>query len=176
MSQYARTTAQLVTWFKKKSLTKPALQKFLIALAEEHGTAIDFADVTLTTAQVLALRATNITLVAAPGASKALVPVAVHMFLDYAGTAYVQAAGTDALGIRYTADTEISELGTEAQMTTFLETTADASLYINIQADFVPVANKALVLDNKGAAEYATGTSPISVRVFFRIVPIIAFT
>lgn len=144
------------------------------------GTAIAFADTQLTAAQFNALAATNITLVAAPGAGLAVVPFAVHLFLDFGSAAFVQAAATDQLALRYSASNEIAEIGTQAQCEAFIEAAADAELYSPIPAiagGFVPEVNKAVVLDNNGAAEYTTGTgSTVSIRVFYRVVPMAAFT
>lgn len=130
----------------------------------------------LTTAQVLALRATNIELIAAPASGYAIVVTGVHIYLDYNAADYVQVAATDALAVKYSSSTEITELGTEAQMTTFLEASADASLAVNVEADVVPVAATAVDLDNNGAAEWTTGDSTISVMVFYNIVPMAAFS
>lgn len=137
---------------------------------------VQYVDTQLTAAQVNALVATNIELVPAPAAGLAVVPVAVHMFLDHGGTDFVQTAGTDALAIKYSASTEITELGSEAQMTALLEAAADAALFVPISSIFVPVAATALVLDNNGANEYATGDGTLSVRTFYRVVPMAAFS
>lgn len=134
-------------------------------------------DTQLTAANMNNLAMTNIELVAAPGAGLAVLPVAVHCFLDFGSAAFVQTNGTDALAILYNGGSEISELGSEAQMTAFIEATADASLTWVPQASLVPEANAAIDLDNNGAAEYTTGTGcTVSIRVYYRIVPMAAFS
>ena len=134
------------------------------------------SDVQLTAAQVKALAATNITLVAAPAAGLAVVPTRVHLYNDFLTAAFAQPAGSDALAIRYTASTEITELGSEAQMTTFIEAGADAALHVPITSVFVPVAATALVLDNNGASEYTTGDGTFSVRTYYLTVSMAAFS
>ena len=139
-------------------------------------------DVQLTATNINALLGTNIELVTAPGANLALIPHAVYLFLAAGGVDFVQVNDTDQLAIRYSATTEISELATEAQVTAFLEAVgADAALYAGnllaaSPAGFVPIANTALDLDNNGAAEYTTGDGTLSVRTFYSIVPLAAFS
>lgn len=140
------------------------------------GAALAFADTQLTASQVNNLLGTNIELVAAPAAGLAVFPVAVHLFLDHGGTDFVQAAASDHLAIRYSASNEIAELGSEAQCTALIEATGDAALYVPVTAAFVPEAATALDLDNNGASEYATGDGTLSVRVFYRVVQIAAFS
>lgn len=135
-----------------------------------------FQDTQLTASNVNNLLATNITLVTAPPAGFALYPTEVHFFMDFGTAAFVQAAGSDALAIRYSASTEIQELGSEAQMTALLEAAADAALIVPITSAVVPVTDVALDLDNNGASEYTTGDGTLSVRVYYRIVPMAAFS
>lgn len=141
------------------------------------GCSLFFQDVQLDADDVNALAATNITLVSSPGAGLAAVPVAMHLFLDFGSAAFVQTNGTDHLAARYAASNEIAEIGSEAQCTAFLEATADAPLFHPFIGAIVPEANKAIVLDNNGAAEYTTGTGcTVSVRTFYRVVPMAAFS
>lgn len=155
-----------------------------IALTNEQAISADAAavvykDTQLTAAQVKALAAANIELVPAPDAGFAAVAVGVHLFLDHGGVDFVQTNDTDQLALRYSAGAEIAEIGTQAQCVSFLEASADAALYSPVPAiagGMVPVAATAIDLDNNGAAEYTTGDGTLSVRVYYRIVPMIAFT
>ena len=138
---------------------------------------IRYTDTQLTASELNNVRATNIELVATPGANLAVIPVAVHMFLDHGGADFVQTANGDQLALIYNASTEIVELGSEAQCTTFLEASADAALFDPIDADgLVPEANKAIDLDNNGSNEYTTGNGTLSIRVYYITVPIVAFS
>ena len=138
---------------------------------------LQYTDTQLTAAEVNALRATNIEVVAAPGANLAIFPVRVHIFLDHGGTDFVQANNSDQLALAYSASNEIMEIGSEAQCTALLEAAADAALFDPADmAGFVPEANKAIDLDNNGAAEYTTGDGTLSIRVWHVAVPMAAFT
>ena len=135
-------------------------------------------DTQLSSAELLALAATNIEVVAAPPAGLAAMPIAVHVFLDHGGTDYVQVNNADQLGLLYSASTVISDIGTEAQCTTLLEASADASLYNLLPitaAGVVPVAATAIDLDNTGTAEYTAGDGTLSIRVFYVLIPMTAF-
>lgn len=141
---------------------------------------LKFQDTELLTADLLALAATNIQVVTNPAAALAVVPIAVHLFLEHGGTDFVQVAGGDQLALRYAASNEITEIGTEAQITTLMEAAADASLYSpNLlaasPAGFVPEAAVAIDLDNNGVTEYTTGDGSLHIRVFYREIPISAF-
>src|SRR3989304_4397023 len=73
------------------------------------GERLSFADVQLTNAQMLALRATPVTLVPAPGAGWALVVDLVHMFFDRAA-AYTETA--DNLVVEYASGADIMTVET----------------------------------------------------------------
>lgn len=142
---------------------------------------LKYTDTQLSAAQVNALAAANITVVAAPAANLAVIPVDVHMFLDSGGTDFVQVNNSDQLALVYAGGAEAAELGTEAQCTAFLEATGDAALHASVlgpgaPGGIVPTAAAAINLDNNGAAEYTTGDGTLSIRVYYREVPMIAFT
>ena len=124
----------------------------------------------LTSAEVKALAATNITLVPAPGAGLAIVPEGVYYFLDR-NAAYDDAAADGNLILAYhTTQTDL--ITTEAD--TFIDAAADRGTFERpAVTDFVPEANTALVLDNDGD-EFtgdAGNVNTLLVRVYYRIVP-----
>lgn len=125
------------------------------------------ANVTISTAELLALNAAPKTLVAAPGSGKALILVDVQLMLDYNSAAYDGIAAGEDLEIRYTNGS--GQLVATVESTGFLDATADAyrHVYPTSTAAIVPAANAALVMD-LASGEIATGNSPLKVRLRYR--------
>lgn len=134
-----------------------------------------YVDVTITTGQLLALNATPQSLVAAPGANKAIVFKGALIMLDYNSAAYAGIAAGEDLLISYTDGSGV-EVG-RCETTGFLDQTADKIRWVVPQAaagaavsDITPVANAALVISLL-TAEIITGDSPLKIRVYYRVVP-----
>lgn len=126
--------------------------------------------VLLTSAEVKALAAANITVVPAPGAGFALVPTMVAYSLDR-NAAYDDAAADGDLVLAY-ATTQTALITSEADG--FIDAAADA---IKIErpavADFTPEANTALVIDNDGA-EFtgdAGNANTLKVTTYYHVIP-----
>lgn len=156
-----------------------------INVAIEEGS-IRYQDTLLSATEVKGLLGANQEVVEAPPTGFANIPVSVHMFLFHAGTNdFIQTAGTDMLALLYNGGAEITEIGSAAQLTALLETSADAALYTEfgipvgaVPAGFIPVVDAAIDLDNNGAAEYtgnAGNDNTLSLRVGYKIVPMSAF-
>lgn len=135
-----------------------------------------FVDVTITTAQLLALNATPQTVVAAPAAGKAIIFEGAVLHKP-AGTAYAGIGATEDLAFCYTNGSGI-DVGV-VETTGFLDQATAQTRYCMPQtgalaagtvSDFVPVAAAALVLALL-VGEITTGTSDLIVRVYYRIVP-----
>lgn len=118
---------------------------------------IQYTEVVITSAQIKAIRATPITLVAAPAAGKALRFLGAELLLDYGGTNGFTES-TNNLAVRYTNTTGVVVSGT-IEMTGFIDQTAD------IGTGAIPVIDgivakagldgQALVLHNTSGAEIA---------------------
>lgn len=126
-------------------------------------------DVTVSSAEMLALNATPKTIVAAPGAGKAIIPVAALLFLDFGTAAYAGIAAGEDLAFKYTnaAGTQIFTV----EATNFLDAVADALRYADAgSALLTPTANAAVVL-HMLTGEIITGDSPLRIRMYYRVVP-----
>lgn len=128
---------------------------------------VQSVDVVISSAELLALHTTPKTLVAAPGANKALVLDSAIFFLDYNSAAYAAIAAGDDINIRYT-DGSGAIAGT-LETTGFLDLTADSYSLVQVPAGSIILpANAPLVASLAGAI--TTGDSPVAVRVFYRVV------
>lgn len=113
-------------------------------------------EVALTNAQIKALRATPVTLVAAPGTGYMLVFRGASLLLD-AG-ANVLTESTANLGIKYTDGSGV-QVNETVEATGFIDQAVDTATYARPKLDPIVAKsgceNKALVLHNLGAGEYA---------------------
>ena len=133
-----------------------------------------YADVALTSAQIKALKATPITLVAAPGADLAIVPEAIALVVNYGGTnAFTEDA--DDLSIGYATGAEIMEI----ESTGLIDQLNDEWRYITFEhaETFIPEENVAVVITNLDdeIAGNAGNDNTIHVRIYYRTVPTDAF-
>lgn len=147
-------------------------QKVLSAFGDpgfvvKMGNSVDsYVDVKLTAAQLDALNATPLTIIAAPGSNKFISVSKVVGFLDYGSAAY--AGSSETLAVRYTDGSgDIIASFTEAA---FVEATADAyEMPALIQVH--PVVNSPVVVH--ATADFTTGNSVIYLRVWYTIVDLV---
>ena len=122
-------------------------------------------EVSITNAEMLALRATPKTLVAAPGAGKMLEFVSAVLIFDYTG-AYTETA--DNMAVKYT-DGSGAAVSQTIEATGFVDATADTVTNALAKIDTIiaasAAANKALVLHNTGDGEYGGGNAANAIRV-----------
>lgn len=127
---------------------------------------IQYAEVAITVAEMLALRATPKTLVAAPGAGYVLEFVNAFFIYDYAA-AFTET--DDNIDIKYTG-TSGAIASTELDATGLLDATSDQIRTLKpIVTDLTPVANSPLVLHNSGNGEWGGTGSPCRVKVAYRV-------
>ena len=150
------------------------IEKFrrLVIAADLGGPVIAHKRATITSAQVLALFATPITIVPAPGANLAVIfeGAVIH---KPAGTAYAGIAAGEDLSIKYTNAAGLAVGGCET--TGFLDSASALTRWIAATkaasgvSQIVPVANAVLVL-HLLVAEIITGTSNLELDVYYRTV------
>lgn len=128
------------------------------------------SDKYITTAEVLALNATAINVVPAPGAGKYLMFMGAVVFLDYATTAYVDDAGED-LVFKYT-DKNGASISHTLDGSLF-DGEADAVVYaypLNAAASVLEAAANAPICVCLETGEWITGDSPLKIRTFYRVI------
>lgn len=129
------------------------------------------AEVTVSSAELLALRATPKTLVAAPGAGLMNVFHGALIIADN-GTAYV--VGTNDMAIRY-ASTTGDIISQTIDTAGLLDQTTDIASWTEpVTTDSkTPKAdceNQPLVLHNTGAGEFTTGTGVVRVKIYYSVI------
>lgn len=145
-------------------------------LAQFAGSRQSFKDVTITSAQLLALNATPQTVLAAPGTNKAIIVEGVLAYTA-GGTAYAGIAAGEDISFKYTngSGQEIAVIET----TGWLDQTTAQVRYAHPQSGAIaagtvssitPVANAAVVVMLL-VGEIITGNYPIKFRIFYRVVP-----
>lgn len=127
-----------------------------------------FAQVRVTSAEILALFATPKTLVPAPGAGKLLEFLGGSIALDATATAYAGVAAGEDLTIKYTNAAGVI-VSTTLETTGFIDQTTDqVRTFKPIVTDLIPAVNAALVL-HLLVGEIITGTGTLIVNVRYAI-------
>jgi hypothetical protein len=162
------------------SMKRPAYAgaKFITAFADRamgmwmdqvtYG--LQASDKYITTAEVLALNATAVNVVPAPGAGKYLMFMGAIVFLDYNSAAYADDAGED-LVFKYT-DKDGASISHTLDGSLF-DGTADAVVYaypLNAAASVLEAAVNAPICICLESGEWLTGDSPLKVRTFYRTI------
>jgi hypothetical protein len=139
-----------------------------VALANKFEKSL-VAEVTVTSAQVLALFTTPIEIIPAPGAGYAVIP---HRFVvrHGTGTAYAGIAAGEDLVLKYT-NASGAEITQTIETTGFLDqATAQIRMAGGINASITPVSNAAVVL-HLLVGNITTGTFDLEVFVEYDVIP-----
>jgi hypothetical protein len=130
--------------------------------------------VTVTSAQVLALNATPKTIIAAPGAGKALVFHKAYIHKP-AGTAYSDIASGEDLQFKYTNGSG-TQVSATVETTGFLDQTTAKTAVVFPQSSTSTTAGSVLLTENAAivlhllVGEITTGDSPLYVTVEYEII------
>lgn len=130
---------------------------------------IQYAEVTITAAEMKDLTSNPKELVAAPGAGNVIQFLGAQLVLDYNSAAYTEAGDNMAIKFENASGTIASET---IESTGFVDQTADTLTNAIPKKDVIVAAsgsvNKALVLDNTGS-DFAAGDSPVRVQTVYRV-------
>lgn len=132
---------------------------------------------TITSAQLLALNATPQTIIAAPDAGMAIIPLRMMIYKP-AGTAYATIATGEDLVLKYTNGSG-AQCSSVVETTGFLDQTTAQTRMVGMPGatgttagDYAPVAAAAVVL-HLLVGEITTGDSPLYVRVWYDLAPVV---
>ena len=152
-------------------VTAIGAEKVLSSMVEEG--LIHYVDKQLTNAEVLAVRATPITLVAAPGSNKAIIVDKILAVCDSAAAGYTES--TDNLAIQYSGGLDILTI----ESTGFVDG-GDVQVRHQAPAEAVVVLppNEAVEVFGSGDGELGGGNAAntLSFRIWYHTVPTVAFT
>ncbi len=144
-----------------------------VGSSDMDDTLIKYITVALSNADIMALRATPKTLVAAPGANKALEFISAEMELVYGSEVLAETA--DNMAVRYT-DGSGAIVSQSIESTGFIDQAADTMSNALPKIDAIVASasgqNKALVLHNTGDGEFtgnASADSTMTVKVAYRV-------
>ena len=133
----------------------------------------EFSSVTtLTAAQVLALNATPVQLLPAPGANLAIVLRAVLLELLYGGTAYTNGGNAN---LQFLANATVVSDVTQANFNGLITATANSILLVDSPFINTVLAKANLVnqpLNVNLTAALGAGNSPLQISTFFSVVPV----
>ena len=138
--------------------------------ADLLSSSLNYVEVTIPSASVLTLRATPVTIVAAPGASNVVLPVYGGIFLTYNSVAYTESTANLALKWTNGSGAQVSQT---VEMTGFIDQTASMTTNIMGKIDCIAAqasasVNQPLVLHNLGAAEFGnSGNSALVVKLWY---------
>lgn len=119
--------------------------------------------IVVTPAQIKAIVASDVTLIPAPGAGKAIVPVRAVLTLDFATIAYVWANADHTLGFNLGGIAAANDAGAQA----LIEAVARKSVAWSAGAVADLTENTALLLQAGGTGEPTAGDSNLLVEVFY---------
>lgn len=168
------TTAGLITIATGSGLVSSATSNTVTISQDATSSAMQYADVTITAAEIKAARATPVSLVAAQGVGNAIFFMGAQLKLNYGSEVFTETA--DNFAIRYTNGSG-AIVSQAIENTGFIDQSADTLTSALPKIDAIVAAtgaeNQALVLHNTGDGEIggnASDDSTITLRIFYQVV------
>ena len=155
------------------TVTLPA-NTILTAAVEDN--LVQYADVQITNAQVKLLASTPITLVAAPGANRAIIVHRILLVADASNTAWVEPSAPDDLVLQYADGVDITG-ATVIEGTALVANSVNVRTYGMLEAAVVPDVNAAVqIFNNGGNWTGGNAANTMSIRTWYSVVDTVAFT
>lgn len=156
-------TAQLAAG----AVTTSKITDYAVTIAKLNDEVMQQVEVTVSSAELLALFTTPKTIVPAPGPTAYIEFISATLWLDYNSAAY---AGVDAgedlvFKLQNAAGPEVSQ---QVETTGFLDQTSDQVRQCGPSGAYTPLLAQALVL-HLLVGNVTTGNSPLKVRVLYRV-------
>lgn len=137
------------------SIPTASLANAAVTTAKVDPSLVQSVTLPLTNAQLKAAHATPVTIVAAPGAGKVLVPIAANIYLKYGGTNAFTAAAGNVLAVKRAGGADILVGGPQA----FVQATAST---VNTMADVATFSDAKTVADNVALQFWNNNASEIA--------------
>ena len=146
-----------------------------VTAAKVEQDLLRYVDKQITNAQMLLIRATPITILAAPGAGKAIFVHSLYIVSDSAAGGWTESA--DNLALQFSGGTDILTIECTSLVDSGAITLARVAPAVELALTPV-VANEAVELFNNGSGEFGGGdaANTFSVRMWYSIVDTAAFT
>jgi hypothetical protein len=129
-----------------------------------------FRDTLVSSAEVLALNATPVEVVPAPGAGKYLEFLGAHIFLDFEAAAYAADAGEDLIFSYTDGSGDIVSIPIDGEEFQATEDSLYIATPISTNPNVITHADNAPIVVSLQTGEWATGDSPLKIRVFYRVI------
>lgn len=137
------------------SIPTASLANSAVTTAKVDPSLVQSTTLTLTNAQIKAMHATPITLVAAAGAGKVIVPIACHVYLKYGGTNAFTSAAASVLAVKRAGGADLFVGGPQA----FVQATAST---VNSLAASATTSDAKTVADNVALQVWNNNASEIA--------------
>ena len=155
------------------AVTEAKLAANAVTTGKVETDLLQYVDKQLTNAEMLAVRATPIDVVAAPGANRAIIVHKILIVSDSVGAAYTES--TDNLALEYSGGQDILTIET-----TGLIDSGDVQIRTMgaPEAVLTPSVNESVRLFNSGDGEFGAGNAAntFSIRVWYSVADTVAFS
>jgi len=161
-----KRSIRLLSVFIEKKIDRDEILSAINFLANEVDRSKTYVrDITVSSAELLTLNTSPISLIPAPGAGKYIEIKRVELFLDYETTTY---SNINPLSVSYGASVELQQIPTSG----LLDTTNDERQCVHHSSNHVIGENEGITLGML-IANPTSGDSPLKIRIDYKIIEVI---